>query len=1772
MNNYIIDWIGPYHQGVAIFRSNGLYGVLLTGGNVLITPQYDYLASFNNGYAQAIRGGCCFVIDLSGKEYKTFGDSLVPLESKYDFVRDFKDGFACVKIDGKWGVIDTTGKVLFHPSYDYITDFEFGVAKCIKDVQRQGYANHWCILNKDGESFDFREYSEPVIGADGLISLSIYGTLSPGNDGRPISYGDGTHTTIRIDKKGHFALKNGADIVILDAKYNDYYIARDFSCGLSCVQKYDGYWGAIDTRGNIVVPFEYLSIGDFKESRSFAKDKNGTIVLLSEIGRIIKRLDDITDNESFSNGVAIVYKETSDGHWRYLHGSCGLINSKGDFILDFFEGEIIATGDPTIFTLKSNASKGSKDKQEKVGYFNSATGLLVKPQYDEIVRFEPDYVVVKALDISECKISFDGKPFVFNDDERVILPDWCIGGEDFQNGICKAQGANKKWGLVDKNGNTLCEPNYDFIGGINGEFVTTLGSRIVEKRDSSVWYGTKKETVATYGLVNIESGVAIPAKYDKVPEWNGCFYLVILDKLIGIIDAQGKVVSSPKYGSIEKFDKYFLYRQQIETREYHYAILFGLLNNKGKEVISPKYYAIELLKDDYFKGKTVDNKWCIFNESGQLSNRSYDEISIDASGLFRFKLANHEGWLDLNGNQIVHNEEGDIFNVPSKFEWCSDFKDGYALALISGFNNFVNEQFDVVVILNEKPVQPDIHIDCVIQKDFEGNIIYKHQGMMGLMSSNGKSIIPSEYNSIRYLSKNYYVVSKYFPYEDGWSNNSKFGVINVDGVIILPFEYNIIAPFYGTTKRHKGEHIIENNSESEELKAEFWYVSKSGYYGLIDLSGKLLLEAKYEIIQQTPFGFFMGISERWIVYDKTFSPVGDGEYYTYGIRDDGYYTVTNIESGVILFGILNPEGIEKIAPKYKEIGTFNSRRLPEGLAIIVAPEFPYLYGIINKNYDILLEPQFSQINDFKDGECITYKTVNGVTIRGSIDVNGEYSDLGALSANNDKKSEVLSQFQIAPETIAEEEIEIVSQLWNGLTIIKTVEDDYSESYYSIRDSSGRFLLPFKYHGITPFKNGHLLVSIKQMHGISRYGVINSNLEEIIKPVYYQIEESGVHYIVCDGSNYGVFDLNGTLVIPCKYGKIEKASEQLFWLYENEGSLYGPGSNKGEFGLANDKGEFIVSPRYIEIQQFKDGLACVKGGGYWDEDDDDHTWSYLGGHWGIIDETGNEIVPLIYDSISYDPSISCFRVSKSLSIQQKDSLHASIKSVFGCINKQGEKVIKSTDGNYIVASSVYEWQEDYIDGLSTVYYSGLTGHVNEQGQLILHYKKDGELKEALLPPQFDWGYDSETDCIVVVKDTKMGLYSIADERLLIETEYDSISPLGMHSNGSALYLVMNYSGGGHSRWNARHGLVKETGEILLSPEYSKIEPLGFSLFVITSNDGKSFLYDIESDRLLPDEFSHVFKFGERNDSYYWGEDRIIKDSKLAIVCSDNKYGAINRFGEIILPVEYPSLVLNDGDILVCNDMTFDSLGRTVVSNGSLTVPIKDCYKSATLLDTNLIVAKRDGYWGSINLSMREILPFIYESIDAHDRVFIVSRKNQDSGSLEYGVVDMQNNIIVPFSDVEEIVFEKGLFIIKKDDLYGAYSDKGILICDASYEKLDGLNGFLIKVGRSDVEYDGGEDWYTERVVTRWGLINIAGEEVLPPNYKEIEEKGDSGFIQIKSYEYVGLLDATGKIVLEPKYYQISDFVDSYSIVLGPISVYNKKREVVEAKAYGVIDGV
>ena len=67
------DSIGEFIQGVAIVVKDDKYGAILMGGHEIIAPEYDYISSFRDGYAQAIRKGETKILDLSGRECKESG-------------------------------------------------------------------------------------------------------------------------------------------------------------------------------------------------------------------------------------------------------------------------------------------------------------------------------------------------------------------------------------------------------------------------------------------------------------------------------------------------------------------------------------------------------------------------------------------------------------------------------------------------------------------------------------------------------------------------------------------------------------------------------------------------------------------------------------------------------------------------------------------------------------------------------------------------------------------------------------------------------------------------------------------------------------------------------------------------------------------------------------------------------------------------------------------------------------------------------------------------------------------------------------------------------------------------------------------------------------------------------------------------------------------------------------------------------------------------------------------------------------------------------------------------------------------------------------------------------------------------------------------------------------------------------------------------------------------------------------------------------------------
>ena len=91
-----------------------LYGYVNEQGVEQIPVEYDHLYSFENGITIAKKDGRYGAIDLNN-------NTVIPFGLPYEDVRGFRDGRASVRdANGKWGVIDTEGKLVVPCSNDSI--------------------------------------------------------------------------------------------------------------------------------------------------------------------------------------------------------------------------------------------------------------------------------------------------------------------------------------------------------------------------------------------------------------------------------------------------------------------------------------------------------------------------------------------------------------------------------------------------------------------------------------------------------------------------------------------------------------------------------------------------------------------------------------------------------------------------------------------------------------------------------------------------------------------------------------------------------------------------------------------------------------------------------------------------------------------------------------------------------------------------------------------------------------------------------------------------------------------------------------------------------------------------------------------------------------------------------------------------------------------------------------------------------------------------------------------------------------------------------------------------------------------------------------------------------------------------------------------------------------------------------------------------------------------------------------------------------------------
>ena len=1674
------DHIGEFYQGVAIVVKDNLYGAVLTGGYEIVPPTYDYISPFRDGYAQAIRNGECRILDLSGRECKRYDDKWISILSKYDEVREFKDGYACIKLNGLWGAIDTHGNEIFEPQFYYLSDFVGGTAKYMKE--KTNHSNSWGYVHANGFCSECN-IEEPIIEDNGDLILQR-------RDGS-------RYVKVRVNNEDCLVVMNGTQKVTLP---KEFILAQDFSCGLACVQDTTGYWGYVNMEGKIIIPLKYTQVQRFHENRAFVCDNNNWSLILTN-GTIIKTFDDLSLPYPFEKGYSIVKTNAN----KYV-----ILDLAGNEVSQHFDGLVSNTDYPGQFKIRETDNWLE-------GFYNVTTKQYIEPRFENILEIHNDYVKIEVQNIGEVFADFTGRAFV-DGTPRIYLPEWCNGAKLLTDDIYIGISKDNKYGLIDSKGETICEPVIEDISEVDGDIVVI--ERFCNKEAYYSHSGTFK-----YGLYDIKRQVLIPADYDTRPELKEGYYLITKNGLLGVVDFDGQQILKPEWKSITLIDNCFLVSKIVQG----YKEYFGLVNQSGNFIIRPDYNEIVMLSPSIYKA-SIDKErwgriWKIYDENGILTEESFDDVSLDGD-TFIVKSCGRDGRLDIRGKKIVMAEDGTYVELPSKFSWGYDFKDGVArvdLFSLYGrdvqYKNHVDPSFNIVIYENDSIVTVEEGIDCICERNCYGIYIYWSGGKYGLLSPEGKILVKAGYDSIRTISEDLYVAS----IKDGF--NMKSGVIDVNGNIIIDFQYYYLEPFYGRVLHSHISPDIKIELKDIEIpeKIEHLLIYNRGY-GLIDLEGNLCISPGYKDIQKTEFGFILKEDEDKYGYATLdYSIICEPKYASIEEVGRGFkrvsvvYTLYGPYPNRFRYGIIDKCGKECLEPIYVSIGNMNE----DGEADIIVDGMEN--GIVDSNYNIIKAPfaRIVQPSKYKFGHNIAY---HQSAAEGLVWIRDIQTDKIGLAT---EEGRILINPQYGKvEAFVNGYAKVNTGYWYNAK--EYDEDDvahwkytrrYAEGNWGVINTLGEIVIPTEYSSILFEEDGSYIVSkrVGLYHndncptGHDLKGRLNQNGELIVKAVTGEYIPAMPKYDwQCD------FDAKGHSKVYYNYG---------MHLLNKDFQLIVPSSVSG---IQKD---IVIPQEYDWWYEYVNGLIVVV-----DKD----------GKSGVINAEGDIVVEPIYERIR---------------VYRKDD-----NAMFLC-----DSTLADADGNIVVGS--------YKD-ITLLNDNFFVAKTEQNKYAIFDY--NGQLTTEVL---FDavHGFDISTTIPPINYNDKPqkienqkyaivcadGSYGLIDRKgkLVIAPKYKSMTMLenGCFSGDGVLYDV-----------NEKRVIVNGDSMMFIPDDYVEAQLLvnGFILASSINENGSL-------------KWGCVNRIGTIVIPFIYSSLSYSEGLLVASICDDvyldrtKKSGVINFKNEIIVPFfdEYEKIQIQEDLILLYKNKCYSDICGAYTRQG--TMICEPIYKEIVPISQfALKVCKEtenDYYdkWGVIDYAGKELLPVEYDWIaDEPDNGYLKTRKAYD-----YGFIDIMGNLLLEPSYNFIDSFKNGYAIVSKNDVYG--HEYGVVdtqlneVIPCQFREMKYIEeshlfkteiGYKDPLGRYHAESNGKEvlvpskysycelfnnglaiavlniNWYT----ARYGLIDDKAEDILPPIFESMLLL-DNGLYQFELNGKYGLIDNTGQIIVPNKYHDIGEFIDKLACV-------------------------
>ena len=506
---------------------------------------------------------------------------------------------------------------------------------------------------------------------------------------------------------------------------------------------------------------------------------------------------------------------------------------------------------------------------------------------------------------------------------------------------------NNKFGVINKNGDVVVKTVYDEIQIPNPSkpifvckynYNTDLNQyniKVLNEKEEQVLYQyvyveaiklntpnsnipfeksvLKYKEKGKYGLINFDGKIIVKAQYDDIESFNYNEGLLLTkkDNKFGVININGAVIVKNKYDVVES-DGY--YEEGSNYKKSGFIVgnikddkmVYGYLNNKAKRILDLKYEQIERIQnleknDDIYLVAFENEKAGFYKNNKNLLKHEYEDIGYDFNNNYLVLQKDaKQGLADLNGNIVIDIEYDNIYATQRYINALKgeqidiiDAKTNSNIILenIVGLSGTANNQYSIAITADEK---------------------YR------ILDTEKNELQQNEYDFLQHLYDEYFIAIQ----------REKYGIVNVDGSIIVDFKYDNIQKLPNTkmiqayisnkniTSVFLKDKVIASMANCElDIESDCITMQSDTEVKYIDYEGNLIIndeiinKNEYDLVTRFNEYGFAGIKkgEKWgsinkegqVVIEPTYSiqsnnPSFIGKYYECDLGyGEPFYTCEN---------------------------------------------------------------------------------------------------------------------------------------------------------------------------------------------------------------------------------------------------------------------------------------------------------------------------------------------------------------------------------------------------------------------------------------------------------------------------------------------------------------------------------------------------------------------------------------------------------------------------------------------------------------------------------------------------------------------------------------------------------------------------------------------------------------------------------------------------------------------------------------------------------------